>query len=485
MACLAHDRSEHESTMSNRFIKSYRNPLQTVNSVGTVTHVPLRVVILGASFETHNMGVGALAAGTITSVLHQDPEAQIWLFDYAKEPTVRMVRVCGRDVGIPLVNIRFSKRVYLPNNIALLIAMALVAKCIPSKKLCRRIVASNKYLELLSRADIIASLAGGDSFSDIYGMARLIYVSLPQILAVLLNKHMALLPQTIGPFKSRLAKAVARFIMARTAQIYSRDFEGIGTCRALLESTDIDAKKVSFCYDMGFVLDPVSTSSADIAAALDTPTNMPVVGLNVSGLLLMGGYTKKNMFGLGVSYRDLILRIIDYFIRQENANVLLVPHVFGSDMNSESDAIACEKIYTALTAQYGRRLRLLRGDFNQSEIKAVIGRCDFFIGARMHSCIAALSQSVPAVAVAYSDKFIGVLQTLGIERLVVDPRTMDEEAIVQAIALAYKDRDLIRQKLERKVPDVQETVLNLFAFLDPLTTRPRSYQAAEVLAGRS
>ena len=49
-------------------------------------------------------------------------------------------------------------------------------------------------------------------------------------------------------------------------------------------------------------------------------------------------------------------------------------------------------------------------------MKYLIGQCDFFVGSRMHSCIAAVSQCVPAVSIAYSDKFIGVMATLGLSR---------------------------------------------------------------------
>jgi polysaccharide pyruvyl transferase WcaK-like protein len=421
----------------------------------------LKVVILGASFETDNMGVGALAAGTVTSILQSDSRAQIWLMDYAKKPSEHTVRACGRDVRIPLANIRFSKRLYLRNNIAVLLAVALFANCIPSKVLRRRVIRKNVWLKILADADVIGSLAGGDSFSDIYGLIRLIYVSLPQVLALMLNKNVVLLPQTIGPFKSWIGKRLARFILSRAAGIYSRDFMGISVCRKILGLKDDEAKNIHFCYDMGFVLEPVRSSEL----RFDEPhegDNKPEVGLNVSGLLLMGGYTKKNMFGLSVSYYELIVRIIDHFIREEGAQVLLVPHVFGAASDSESDSVACEKIYHALKDRYGPTLRLLRGHYNQNEIKAVIGRCDFFIGTRMHACIAALSQNVPAVAIAYSDKFIGVMQTLGTEALVADPRSMGSDEILDCLIRSFQNRHCFRKHLQTIMPDVRRTVLDLF-----------------------
>jgi colanic acid/amylovoran biosynthesis protein len=60
-----------------------------------------------------------------------------------------------------------------------------------------------------------------------------------------------------------------------------------------------------------------------------------LIGINVSGLLLMGGYTHNNMFGLKTDYACLMREIIGYFVREHQANVLLVPHVFGDDPESD------------------------------------------------------------------------------------------------------------------------------------------------------
>src|SRR5260370_38650050 len=92
--------------------------------------------------------------------------------------------------------------------------------------------------------------------------------------------------------------------------------------------------------------------------------------------------------------------------------------------------------------------------------------CVVFVGARMHACIADLSQSIPALAIAYSDKFIGVLQTLGVDSLVADARHMDDDSIVNAVAHSYDHRSSIRQRLDHKIPLVKGRVLRLFAYVD-------------------
>jgi polysaccharide pyruvyl transferase WcaK-like protein len=51
--------------------------------------------------------------------------------------------------------------------------------------------------------------------------------------------------------------------------------------------------------------------------------------------------------------------------------------------------------------------------------------CGFFIGSRMHACLAAISQCVPTVSIAYSSKFITVMKTFSMGHYVADPRTMN------------------------------------------------------------
>src|ERR1017187_7345175 len=302
---------------------------------------PLKVCLLGASFHAGN-GVAALTAGTIQCILHSDPDEEVSLLDYAKEGEEVLFDWHGKTVAIRLVNVRFSKTFYLRNNIARLIATSLLLKLIPSA-IRNRIVSRNPWLRHVEEADLIASIAGGDSFRDIYGLARFLYVSLPQLLAIWMGKRLVLLPQTLGPFKSRFARTVARYILRHANTVYSRDREGLQSAAALL-GVNGDAGKVRFCYDVAFVLEPAAPARVDLLGLPAGKTDGSCrVGLNVSGLLSMGGYNRQNMFGLRVDYNELVRSMIGLLVERKNATVLLVPHVFGS--GAECDSPACERVY--------------------------------------------------------------------------------------------------------------------------------------------
>ncbi len=418
----------------------------------------MRVGLLGATFDTGNMGVSALAAGAIKCILNAYPHAQVFLLDYSKESSVHKLEVDDKEVQIPFVNMRFSKKFYLPNNIVVLLSLALLVKIIPFARFRQWMIARNTWLCEIDQAKFIASIAGGDSFSDIYGFERLLYVSLPQVLVLLLGKPLLLLPQTIGPFRGRFARCIARYILRSADRVYSRDFRGIETVHGLSDDPQ-DTTNLAFGYDVGFVLDPKVPASVDIAGLSSLHESRPLVGLNVSGLLLMGGYTRKNMFGLRSDYGELIRDLISFLIQDKHTFVLLVPHVMTQE--PESDVIACEKFFQSLGEEHKGRLGILRGKYDQNEIKFVIGQCDFIIGARMHACIAAVSQCVPAICMAYSDKFIGVMETVGIEDIVVDARKMDKAEMLGVIGKALGRREEVARLLHTKMPEVRTSIMNL------------------------
>ena len=423
-------------------------------SQGSKADSPMRACLMGAGFEFGNRGVGALAAGALTCILTRYPNAEVTIVGYGMEDRRFSFSHDGSTVEIDQVNLRFSKRLFLPNNVGFLLLKALAIRLLPGRTLRRRRIESNRYLRLLAESDGVFSIAGGDSFSDIYGMKRFFYITLPQLLALAVNAELILLPQTLGPFKRRSTRFLARLIMRRARTVISRDRLG-------KERWDkwLDSGTIRVCPDVAFVMAPTRPARLEEAVEKVRASGRPVVGLNVSGLLYSGGYTQNNMFGLKADYKELIDRLIRHFVEAQDAQVMLVPHVFGSRDDVDDDVKVSEGLYESLRQRWGDRLTLVRENYNHSEIKYVIGLSDFFVGSRMHSCIAAVSQGIPAVSIAYSDKFKGVMETLGVEKLVADARHSEEEDILKLVDSAFGERQSLRDHLERVAPEVRDEVL--------------------------
>ena len=257
---------------------------------------------------------------------------------------------------------------------------------------------------------------------------------------------------------------MAGYILNNAALIYSRDKAGIQFVNNLLNGSP-NKDKVRLAPDVAFVLDSRRPERISIEPPLDLDMRAKdsmLVGLNISGLLFNGGYNQDNMFGLKCNYVEMIHALIGMLLKDEKISVLLVPHVFPPpDCEFESDPVACLKIYEDCKEKYKDRLFMLGGEYDQNEIKYVIGKCDFFIGSRMHACIAALSQNVPAVGIAYSKKFSGVFESIGLSDCVVDARHSDENILLQNVQAIFNRREKIRRHLEDVMPQIKSRIMSI------------------------
>jgi polysaccharide pyruvyl transferase WcaK-like protein len=142
-----------------------------------------------------------------------------------------------------------------------------------------------------------------------------------------------------------------------------------------------------------------------------------------------------------LDYPGLIRQLIRRF-QDQGAEVHLVPHVIvregrlvKEDDYRASKALADEFPDTVLAPAFEA----------PSEAKSYIAGLDFFMGARMHACIAAFSAGVPVVPMAYSRKFAGLFGSLGYDRT-VDCTSETAEAIETKILAAYETRDLLTRE---------------------------------------
>jgi polysaccharide pyruvyl transferase WcaK-like protein len=212
---------------------------------------------------------------------------------------------------------------------------------------------------------------------------------------------------------------------------------------------------------------PAATSVHEF---LDAPTERlfesgrPLIGVNVSGLLFNDDPARvRARFGLRTDYRRLMLEVVEALLRHDrDAHVLLMPHVIVDEHRVESDNRACANLQSLLGDELRRRTTTLASPSSACRAKSLISRCAFFVGSRMHACIAALSSGVPAAAIAYSDKTAGVFDCIGFRDAVFDPRMHTTERIVPAVVSRYERRCLDRAKLDVRLPGAIESVDRMF-----------------------
>ena len=270
-------------------------------------------------------------------------------------------------------------------------------------------------------ADLMIDIGGGDSFADIYGGRRLRRMFILKYLTHLAGTPLVMAPQTIGPFTSKVSLFLAKLSMKRCAIVATRD--------------DLSTQAAR---DMGVTRDLVIGSDVALRLPYDAPTKTEgptKVGINVSGLLMGGGYTGQNEFGLQMDYPGLIRDLITHF-QSIKTEVHLIPHVIvpegrstGEDDYRASQALQKDFPDTILAPAFA----------TPSQAKSYIADMDFFMGARMHACIAAFSSDVPVIPMAYSRKFAGLFGSIGYDHT-VDCTSDTADAIKSKIIAGFENR---------------------------------------------
>lgn len=404
-----------------------------------------KVGIMGAPISSGNRGVLALGSSLLGLCSAGATPAEVILFlGHNESKPVRML-VGGEWRNVPVVHCRMSPRSRWSEHLLWILGMSILYRCFPFEAIRKRIRRSTPWISALEQMDVVGDVRGGDSFSDIYGMRRFLHGFAMAWTVLLIKGRMVQFPQTYGPFRGRLARFLAKFLLKHSSSVMARDADS----RKVAESLLGDGCRVKETPDVAFSLPIVHPEVVALDPSPEGLADAPVIGINVNGLMFNGGYTRSNMFGLELDYSQFLQKMIERLAAEYDGEFWLVPHTFAADGNVESDNECSRKLRMALPEKTRRRVRIVNREYDQHEIKGVIGRCDFFVGSRMHACIGALSQGIPCVGVAYSMKFRGVFESVGVEEWVVDARQNGTDEAVEAVIDCYHRREAIRVELAR------------------------------------
>lgn len=411
-----------------------------------------RVVLLGAAPDTGNLGVTALCYTTLVGLAKRGINDWV-VFDHLTHHYKKL-----KLEGLPEGRFRVtgssnSRRYYRSNN---LWRQWHLAPCWPY---------TNPALRALRRADVVMSIAGGDSFTDLYGKHRFDTVTVAKRIALNFKKPLVLLPQTYGPFKDPQLIPIAAELIRESSLAWARDEDSLHLLKSLAEVTQ-PTENYMLGVDMAFSLPMMEPPPAerDRVEALVDREHGPVLGFNVSGLLYNDPAKAMKQYDLKADYKQAVLQFLVRILAETRARIVLVPHVVTPPGHYESDIHACQEVRLALSqyvvsqqgAEHVDRVFVADAFDHPSKVKWLIDKCDWFCGTRMHSTIAALSSETPCAAIAYSKKTHGVFAQCGVGDQVVDPRQVDTEQVVTDLWASWSARHELHKRLRETIPAVKQ-----------------------------
>jgi polysaccharide pyruvyl transferase WcaK-like protein len=297
--------------------------------------------------------------------------------------------------------------------------------------------------------DIVIN-SGGDHLSGEYGLATLdSFINI--LYCIFLGKPVVLYGESLGYFRNTFLKYFANFVFNKTKLIIVRD----EISEKYLRDNNITNPDIYITGDPAFLLDPVPLSDVYNILSMEgiNEIHRPLIGINASGLIsnfMEGNSEKAETYTI-----SMMSKVIDNLVETLDANIILVPHVYAK---TNDDRSIIRKIYR--DAKNKHKVAVIENEYSPEELKGIIGQCDLFIGARMHSTIASTSMFVPTVGIAYSHKMYGIIgKMLGQDKYIIDIKQLNYEILILTIKDAWDNREIIENELKMNIPNIKEKAL--------------------------
>lgn len=196
---------------------------------------------------------------------------------------------------------------------------------------------------------------------------------------------------------------------------------------------------------------------------LMTPVTLPdgfqennTLGINLSPVMLGNNSLQQSMV-----YQNA-RKLIEHVITHSDMSICLVPHVYSVNPPSGDYTILRE-----LFDQYRGtgRVSIVDTELSCEQLKYIISKCRFFIGARTHSMIAAYSNEVPAIGLSYSIKSRGLAKDImGSETgYAVSWKDFTEENQLIEIFESYlvRQEQEIKKRYADRMPMYKQSILDV------------------------
>ena len=392
-------------------------------------------ILLHGHYSCLNRGCEGIIQGTINIIKQFIPDCRITLFSLTPEYDQGIINKNQLPVDIvplelplaprfsPLWAIRSFARKVIHNNISM---------------------QDYLHLKYYKDTDIVISI-GGDNYTDGYGIADDFLDSL--MLAKRLKKKVAIWGSSIGPFKINEQERIDR--LKQIDLITVREDLTLN----YLNSHNIISNVVRIS-DPAFLMEPAKP------AGWEKPNSKLFVGIGLSSLLASFDLAESENINAHADFANRLIEI-------HGASVMLVPHVTKYNLSNVDDHTICSRVYEKINNK--DKCSILSKDFDAREMKYCISQLDYFIGARTHSTIAAMSSCVPTISVGYSPKATGVNKDiLGHENYVISHKDISADNLFQLFLQLMNENEKTKSNIKDNLPTIKDKALSAGKHLSEL-----------------
>lgn len=261
-------------------------------------------------------------------------------------------------------------------------------------------------IRCIENAEVCFVKGGGfihstNSVTDVY---RAYYSLFHVLLAQSMGKPVVVMPNSFGPLKGRAYRKLVRRALKGCVLVTARE----SISQEALRELGVDSEVYP---DLAFGLKASPAEDSPVQRVKDSNPGKRVVGITVRPYRFPYSDDPQK------ASENYIASMAEFarHLSSEGYLPVFIEHVRSTGKH-ESDRAAIDDVtsrldpseYTVVTAP----------DYDCREMKSIYGECDFVVGTRFHSVIFAMSEGVPALAIAYGgNKGTGIMKDIGLSNM--------------------------------------------------------------------
>lgn len=161
-------------------------------------------------------------------------------------------------------------------------------------------------------------------------------------------------------------------------------------------------------------------------------------------------------------YHGLLANAADFMIDRFDADIVFFPMEHRMLDVQQSHAVMAQMLFP-------QRAHVLKGEYSAGQMLSLVKHCDFAVGMRLHFLIFAALQKVPFVALPYSGKVGGLLDSLQLEMPPMD--LVNAGRLIAHIDRSWDRRNTLGEKINAAVPSMKKEALKTNRFAVKLLTK--------------
>ncbi|RZO49296.1 MAG: hypothetical protein EVA89_35715 [Sandaracinaceae bacterium] len=399
-----------------------------------------KVSIIGATV-TGNRGAEAMLVTTLGRVRDALPDARFVVHSYFPERDRELVS----DLGVEVVDATPLALVtqYFPFSIADGV-LSKVGLGVPRSWMPRNV---RELKESRVLVDVF-----GVSYSD--GREKFLpFNVLSNWPAMLLGTPVVKLSQALGGYDGKLNRAVAKWMLGKTAKVFARGRASEAMTRAL----GLKEETLGFAPDVAFAYEPRYALSDENPAFRDA-TVARLRELRAGGdevlVLSVSAVVRQKCKKRGLDYEAVMAEVTRRLLAR-GLVVALFPNATreGTDSLHNNDL----PIIAEIASRVGNdeRLVLVDRDLNTAGLRAVLAEADYLVASRFHAMIAGLCLGVPTMVLGWGHKYAEVLEQLEIGEHAYDYTSLDADSLLTRIDAFLERSDDVAARIRRNIERVK------------------------------